>query len=311
MAVKILKENYGQPLRNLEVVSLAEEEGSRFPYAFWGSKNLVGMAKRQDVEEIKDFNGVPFVEAMRNTGFQFRNEDQGVRKDLKAFVEIHVEQGAVLEAEGKSVGIVTAIVGQRRFTIDIIGEANHAGTTPMDYRKDTLHAASKMINIILDLAKKYGDPLVATVGKIQAKPNVVNVVPGQTMFTLDVRHTDIDILNKYTQEVTEKLNEIASEFRVKINIDMWMDANPVPMDENIVKIIQKQCDVNGLNYKMMHSGAGHDAQIMAQFVPTGLLFVPSHNGISHSPQEYTDPKDLAEGVQALANTLYELAYKDE
>ncbi|KAB7705042.1 hydantoinase/carbamoylase family amidase, partial [Bacillus aerolatus] len=163
LAIKYLKKQYGQPKRNLEIVSLAEEEGSRFPYCFWGSKNVVGMANREDVETIADFEGVPFVRAMKESGFAFRDESNAPRQDLKAFVEIHIEQGNVLETEKKSVGVVYSIVGQRRFTIEVTGEANHAGTTPMGYRKDAVYAASHMIYEIISLAKQQGDPLVATV----------------------------------------------------------------------------------------------------------------------------------------------------
>lgn len=310
LAVNYLKETYGQPIRNLEVVSLAEEEGSRFPFAFWGSKNVIGIANSQDVEGMEDFNGISFMEAMHHCGFDFRKDSRGLRKDMKAFVEIHVEQGGVLEKEGKSVGVVGAIVGQKRYTIQVSGEANHAGTTPMSYRKDAVHAASKMIATILDIAKEHGDPLVATAGKIQVKPNIVNVVPENALFTLDVRHTDKEILDNYTDEAIQKMKEIATDFGVEIDIDMWMDADPVPMNEKIIHIIKDQCEKNGLNYKMMHSGAGHDAQIFAPRVPTGLLFVPSHNGISHSPKEHTELADLAEGVKALTNAIYELAYKE-
>lgn len=310
LSVKYLRETYGKPLRNIEIVSLAEEEGSRFPYAFWGSKNLVGTAKFQEVESIKDFNGIAFIDAMTDSGFQFKESNRELRKDLKAFLEIHIEQGGVLEKEKKSVGVVSSIVGQKRYTIQLDGDSNHAGTTPMGYRRDTVYTASKMIKEIIDLANTKGDPLVSTVGKIQAEPNIVNVVPGRTLFTLDTRHTDKKLLDEYTDEVIKKLNEIALEENIGLEIDLWMDANPVPMDEKIINLIQKQCKENGLNFKMMHSGAGHDAQIIAPFIPTGLLFVPSHNGISHSPKEFTETVDLLEGVKALSGILYELAYKE-
>lgn len=309
VAIKYLKEKYGQPLRNIEVVSMAEEEGSRFPYVFWGVKNIFGIAKREDVEGITDVKGIPFVQAMRDAGFNFRKEDSKIRNDIKAFIEAHVEQGGVLEIEKKSVGVVGNIVGQRRFNIEVKGEANHAGTTPMGYRKDAVYVSSLIVNSIMDMAKKYSDPLVATVGKIEVKPNIVNVVPGNALFTLDVRHTHKDILVKFTEEVTVKMKEIAFETGVEIKVDMWMDADPVPMDPVLVQAVKEQCDKNGLNYKMMHSGAGHDSQIMAQFVPTAMLFVPSHKGISHSPLEYTEPRDLGEGVKALIGAIYELAYK--
>ncbi|MBU3180832.1 allantoate deiminase [Clostridium psychrophilum] len=309
VAVKYLKEKYGKPLRNIEIVSIAEEEGSRFPYTFWGSKNIFGIAKTEDVENIKDENGISFVDDMRKCGFDFKNEHNKIRDDLKVFLEVHIEQGGVLEIEKKSVGIVTNIVGQRRFNINIKGQANHAGTTPMRYRKDALVISSSIINLIMDLAKKYGDPLVATVGKIEVMPNIVNVVPGNSLFTLDIRHTDKNILVKFTDDIILKIKKIASKEKVEINIDMWMDVDPVPMNKDIVKVVKNQCDKFGVNYKIMYSGAGHDSQIVAKFVPTAMLFVPSHNGISHSPEEYTLAKDLAEGVKILIHSIYELAYK--
>ncbi|WP_120464436.1 allantoate deiminase [Paenibacillus aceti] len=310
LAVKYLKETYGQPLRNLQVVSMAEEEGSRFPYAFWGSKNIVGTAKREEVQNIADFDGIAFVDAMRECGFRFRDESAEIRRDLKAFVEIHIEQGSVLEKEGQSVGVVHSIVGQRRFTIEVNGEANHAGTTPMGYRKDAVQAASAMICDIINRAKQHGDPLVATVGKIEVKPNVVNVVPGHALFTLDVRHTEKSEIIQFTEEITASLKRIAEDMGVELNIDMWMDADPVPMDGRIVEVIERQCKEKGLNYRLMHSGAGHDSQILAELTPTAMIFVPSRDGISHNPAEYTEPHDLAEGVKALIGTLYKLAYQE-
>ncbi|MBR2568044.1 MAG: allantoate deiminase [Paenibacillus sp.] len=309
MAMKALRQEHGQPLRTLEVVSFAEEEGSRFPYTFWGSKNLAGMAKKEDVQEIQDFNGVPFVDAMKQAGFGFRDESSTLRSDIKAFVELHIEQGSVLEHEQLSVGVVHSIVGQRRFTIEIHGEANHAGTTPMGYRKDAVHAAGRMIQQILDLAQAYGDPLVSTVGKIDVKPNVVNVVPGNALFTLDIRHTDKKELIRFTDEVTELMKRTAESLGVEITIDMWMDEDPVPMNAEIIQVLEKQCEKHHIPFKLMHSGAGHDSQIMAKFVPTAMLFVPSRKGISHNPEEYTSPEHLADGIRALTYALYELAYE--
>lgn len=309
MAMKTLRQEHGQPLRTLEVVSFAEEEGSRFPYTFWGSKNLAGMAKKEDVQEIQDFNGVPFVDAMKQAGFGFRDESSTLRSDIKAFVELHIEQGSVLEHEQLSVGVVHSIVGQRRFTIEIHGEANHAGTTPMGYRKDAVHAAGRMIQQILDLAQTYGDPLVSTVGKIDVKPNVVNVVPGNALFTLDIRHTDKKELIRFTDEVTELMKRTAESLGVEITIDMWMDEDPVPMNAEIIQVLEKQCEEHHIPFKLMHSGAGHDSQIMAKFVPTAMLFVPSRKGISHNPEEYTSPEHLADGIRALTYALYELAYE--
>lgn len=309
LALKYLKKHFGQPLRNIEVVSMAEEEGSRFPYAFWGSKNILGLGRKEDVQDMTDFEGIPFVEAMSKAGFRFKDDETAKREDIKAFVELHVEQGSVLETEKIPVAVVYSIVGQRRFTVEITGEANHAGTTPMGYRKDSVFAASQMIYEIISMAKKEGDPLVTTVGKIEAEPNIVNVVPGKAIFTIDVRHTNKEVLVNFTEQMVERINQISAEHGVETVVDMWMDADPVPMDANVVQLIENQFKNNELNYKLMHSGAGHDSQIYAPSVPTAMLFVPSRKGISHNPDEYTEPKDLAEGVKGLIGALYELGYK--
>ncbi|SJZ52300.1 allantoate deiminase [Pilibacter termitis] len=310
LAVKYLKETYGQPLRSLEVISMAEEEGSRFPYAFWGSKNIWGLAKRSDVENATDANGVPFVTAMRESGFDFRDEDNRFRNDIKAFVEIHIEQGNVLERIGKSVGVVNAIVGQKRYTITLSGEANHAGTTPMEYRRDAIYGYSKIVSQSIEKANAQGNPTVLTFGHVEVMPNTVNVVPGKVVFSMDCRHTDQGKLNEFTQILENDMKQIAEELGLAIDIDCWMDEKPVPMCEKIVKVLETSCQEQGLDYQLMHSGAGHDSQIFAQFVPTAMLFVPSIAGISHNPAEATETKDLVEGVKALVSSLYKLAYEE-
>ncbi|PSR21552.1 MAG: allantoate amidohydrolase [Sulfobacillus acidophilus] len=310
LAVKYLKERYGTPRRNLEVVSFAEEEGSRFPYAFWGSKNLVGTARTDQVENICDAEGIQFVDAMRESGFDFRDPSEPGRKDLKAFVEIHIEQGSVLETEHKTVGVVTSIVGQRRLSVKLTGQTNHAGTTPMGYRKDTAFAASHMIYEIISDAKASGDPLVATVGKIEVRPNMVNVVPGYAEFSVDIRHTDKILFDAFTNRITQKLHDLAAYHGVDITIERWMDEDPVQMSDQVIAAIETSCKNLGLDYKVMHSGAGHDSQILAPFVPTAMVFVPSRGGISHSPAEYTEPMYLAAGVKVLVETLYNMAYQE-
>lgn len=310
LAIKHLKETYGEPLRNLEVVSMAEEEGSRFPFAFWGSKNIFGLVDKQDVLYAEDTEGILFTDAMKQAGFDFRNEAETLRDDIKAFVEIHIEQGNVLENTGKQVAVVNNIVGQKRYDITLKGEANHAGTTPMGFRHDTVYAMSKMISESIDKAKEWGDPLVLTFGHIDVKPNTVNVVPGETFFTMDCRHTEGDVLNSFTKEVESLFRKIASELEIDINIDIWLDEDPVPMSKEVVKVLEEACQETGLNYTTMHSGAGHDSQIFALHVPTAMIFVPSIGGISHNPAEATKTEDLVEGVKALTASLYKLAYEE-
>ncbi|SDH97465.1 allantoate deiminase [Propionivibrio dicarboxylicus] len=306
LAVKHLLETCGRPKKSLEIISMAEEEGSRFPYVFWGSKNIFGLARPEDVTHLKDGQGVGFVDAMRGCGFDFG--DGKVKDDLDAFIELHIEQGNFLEEENVTVGVVNSIVGQKRYNITLRGEANHAGTTLMRYRKDTVECLSRIVVHCLDKAKAAGDPLVLTFGKVVPKPNTVNVVPGETLFTMDCRHTDAAFLQAFTAELEADMKAIAAKAGIDIEIDNWMNEKPVSMDANVVSIIERVCRARQLNYKVMHSGAGHDSQIFAPRVPTGMIFVPSIKGISHNPAEDTKLEDLCEGIKALAYTLHELAY---
>lgn len=308
IAIDYLNKKYGKPRRTLEVVSMAEEEGSRFPYVFWGSKNIFGIANQADVQGIKDNKGVGFVDAMRECGFDFAGANTQ-RKDIKTFVELHIEQGKVLETEGKSIGLVTSIVGQRRYNITLHGEANHAGTTPMSYRKDTVYAFSKICSQSIDKARALGDPLVLTFGKVEPKPNTVNVVPGDILFTMDCRHTDKEALVAFSDSIIADIETLTAEMGIACEVDLWMDEDPIPMDPQVTDLIDSALAKSGANYRRMHSGAGHDAQIFAPRVPTGMIFIPSIAGISHNPAEETQLKDRVQGVEALINVLYELAYK--
>ncbi|HAR86880.1 MAG TPA: allantoate amidohydrolase [Clostridium sp.] len=309
LAIKQLLEAYGRPKKNLEVISLAEEEGSRFPYVFWGSKNVFGIADNKDVENIEDMNGINFVDAMHQCGFDFKKDNTCSIPDVKAFVELHIEQGNTLEMEGKSVGVISSIVGQKRYNINLKGEANHAGTTLMKYRRDVMQVFAKIVTESIEKAKAMGDPLVLTFGKVLVKPNTVNVVPGEALFTMDCRHTDKEVLHSFTKEIEEDMKRIAKEADVEIEIDNWMDEDPVPMDSDLINVIENVCKNENLNYKVMHSGAGHDSQIIAPRIPTGMIFVPSIKGISHNPAEDTKVEDINMGIEALKATLYQLAYK--
>lgn len=306
-AMEYLVSTYGQPKRSMEVISLAEEEGSRFPTVFWGSKNFVGEANNQEVAEITDANGLRFVDEMRRQGFDFKAV-QTKREDIKAFVEIHIEQGSVLEKEQLQVAVVNNIVGQRRYTVVLKGQANHAGTTPMGYRHDAVYGFAKICSEAIDRAKEVGDPLVLTFGKVIPKPNTVNVVPGEVEFSIDCRHTDAAALKEFTEALEVRMKEIAAEHELGIEIELWMDELPIPMDQTIVDVIESQAEKGNYKYRMMHSGAGHDSQIIAPHYPTAMIFVPSIGGISHNPAENTNIEDLIEGIKILTDTLYELAY---
>lgn len=310
LAVRYLLEKYGKPLRSMEVISMAEEEGSRFPTVFWGSKNFVHEAKKEDVKDIADSDGKKFVDEMHRQGFDFRDESQALRKDIRSFLEIHIEQGSVLEKEKLQIGVVNNIVGQKRYSVTLTGEANHAGTTPMGYRKDAVYGFSKICSETIDRAYEIGDPLVCTFGKVEPKPNTVNVVPGEVVFTIDCRHTDSKALKDFADEFEKRVKEVADKLELKADIDLWMDEAPVPLSEKVVEKIETAAKEEKVKYKIMHSGAGHDSQVIAPYFPTAMIFVPSINGISHNPAENTDIDDLVTGVEVMAKALYQLAYKD-
>lgn len=310
LAIQYLLDTYGKPLRSLEAVSFSEEEGVRFSYTYWGSKSFAGLTKKEETLSVIDLEGVSIAQAMEESGFYYNiDEDKKFREDIKAYLELHIEQGNVLEINKQSVGIVTGIVGVRRYHVTLKGQSNHAGTTPMGYRRDAVYGFSKICGAAIEKAEKQGEPLVLTFGKVIVKPNAANVIPGEVKFSIDCRHTDRKELIDFTEELKEYMRFAASEMGLAINIEMILDEPPVMMNENIVTMLKDVCESQQMHYRVMHSGAGHDAQIIAPFVPSGMIFVPSIGGISHNPEEHTRTEDLADGVMVLAKALYELAYK--
>ncbi|WP_436966100.1 allantoate deiminase [Staphylococcus shinii] len=311
VAMQSLKAEHGQPLRSLEVLALAEEEGSRFPYAFWGSKNFFNLAKSEDVNDIADGEGINFKAAMNNAGFDYRNEDNDYSY-IKSFIEVHIEQGKVLETEQKATGVVNGIVGQKRYTINLKGEANHAGTTPMGLRRDAVVAFSKIATELTDKARTIGDPLVITFGRVDPVPNTVNVVPGEVTFSIDCRHINQEALNDFAKTIDDCIRTVSEQEGVEYDINLWMDEAPTMMDESLVKVVEQAAEqvVGSNDSKMMPSGAGHDSQIFAKYIPTAMLFVPSINGVSHNVTEETNIEDLVKGIEVLKQVLYQLAYEE-
>lgn len=307
LAMKALLQEYGRPKKSLRIICLAEEEGSRFPYVFWGSKNLFGLANNEDVLNICDSQGVQFVDAMHEAGFDFLREKPAFC-DLDAWIELHIEQGPTLDAHHEDLGIVTSIAGQHRWDIHLEGVQNHAGTTMMSYRHDVVDCMSHIIAENLDKAKRAGDPLVLTFGRIDVVPNQVNIVPGEVTFSMNCRHTDKAFLDQFLQELEANIRTTAASYGIQAHIDKWMADDPTPLHQDMIQLLKNQAESHGYAYRMMHSGAGQDTQIFAPFVRSGMIFVPSNKGISHAPEEQTDPKDAVHAVQLLAHALHALAY---
>jgi len=307
LAASRLYKKHGAPKTAIEVIAFSEEEGARFTYNFWGSKAVIGDVDWTAAKDLKDRAGIRMEEALEGCGFSY-SQDCAKRTDIKSFVELHIEQGDVLEMEGMEIGVVTSIVGYKKFNIEIFGEANHAGTTPMSYRKDAGFSSTKIISELIKCAKEYGEPLVTTIGQIEFKPNLANVVPGYAQFSLDTRHTDGELLNRFQAEALAIVERITAEDKTTFNFRAIFDDPPIPMDDAIMDTILKACENQGVKYRKIHSGAGHDAQIMSRIVPVGMIFVPSKDGISHSPNEFTEPKQLEKGVEVLEDALFRLAY---
>lgn len=308
LALGELKQKYGKPSVNLEVVSLCEEEGSRFPLACWGSGMITGAYTFRDIKDVRDSDGVEFMTAMKAAGFGLTDQDYQARDDLQAFIELHIEQGPTLEKLEKQVGIVQTIVGQKRFRITINGETNHAGTTLMKWRKDPLHGSVNMIHDLNEICNEYDEGLVTTVGQLFVTPNVPNVIPGEVEFTVDARHPKESILNDFCERFSSSFLKIAEEMGLGLALNKWLEMEPVPMDGNLNEKVQEICVKNNVSYHVMNSGAGHDAQLFARICPAAILFVPSQAGISHSPFEYTSIGDLETGLQVLTQLLHQLAY---
>ncbi|MFC4103077.1 Zn-dependent hydrolase [Paenibacillus xanthanilyticus] len=308
-ALAYLSRTFGPPKRTLEVVSFCEEEGSRFPVTYWGSGHVCGKQDWAIASAASDPDGITLREAMETAGFGAPEQPDCRRSDLAAYVELHIEQGIVLERGCEQIGIVETIVGQRRYAVTLAGESNHAGTTPMGLRKDALAGAAEMIAALEAMALEQGDPLVATVGRLDAEPNTPNVVAGRVRFTLDIRLDREEALARFCALALARLESIAARRGLAFEAVNWLASSPVPMDASLAALLERASEAAGLSHRRMVSGAGHDAQLMAGLCPSAMLFVPSRGGISHSPDEYTAPAQLEDGVRVLAAALHELAYR--
>lgn len=308
LALQYLRETCGAPRRTIEVVSFCEEEGSRFPLAYWGSGNIAGRYSLGAVPEVADKEGVTLAAAMREAGFGQKRYPPPERRDIAEFIELHIEQGFVLEKENKTIGIVVGIVGQKRYTVRVKGAANHAGTTPMKYRNDALAGACAMVGWVEQRAQDEPEPFVSTVGQLEVLPNSSNVIPGQVYFTVDVRDAAADRLAAFCLELRQAFAAIARERELTVEVEEWMDMAPVRMNPAMNAELAAICEAKRLPWRHMFSGAGHDTQVISRICPSTMLFVPSHNGISHSPLESSSTAELAAGVEVLAEWLYKRAY---
>lgn len=300
---------FGQPKKTIQVVAFCEEEGSRFPFTYTGSKFLANRLPN-NVYTLVDSQGISVEEARRNAVTKLsRHYPVKIGLPPTHYFELHIEQGPVLENRQTEIGIVSAICGQKRFNLTIDGISNHAGTTPQHLRVDALQLSVKIIAQLQDYAQLIGEPLVYTTGNLEVFPNIANVVPGHVKFSIDVRHPDFTILEKFEAKIKTLLKDLEAILpAATFTLDRWTNVKPEKMSAELQKKLEALCQTENLSYLSLPSGAGHDTQIINQICSTALLFVPSVNGISHSPLEYTAPEDLERGKFLLKKAIYELAY---
>ena len=280
---------------DLEIFGFNFEESSSLGGTF-GSRAILGLA---------DTSTPNMVEAMKE--YHLTEEQiRGAKIDgskYKSYLELHIEQGGTLDREKLDIGIVTGIIGVCRYDIIANGISNHAGTTKMEYRKDALVAMSKLIVKINDLALAYGDNFVATVGMINVEPGAENVVPGRCKVTLEMRHMKKEMYENFIKEIMEYSKSIPD---AEFDFIPLIEKSSVQSDARIMDLMEKACKDCGVKYIRMPSGAGHDANPMAHFMPMGMIFVPSKDGVSHSRFEWTDWEYVDKGADVLYHTILEL-----
>jgi allantoate deiminase len=291
---------------SIEVIAFSEEEGVRFGVPFIGSR---AVAVRFDpaLLNCEDSEGITLQAAIRDFGLDPNMiEDTVLDQDAIGFVEIHIEQGPVLESEGLGLAVVSGIVGQTRLTLEFTGQANHAGTTPMRLRHDAMAAAAEWISDVESLALATKG-LVATVGKVDVEPNVGNVVPGKASVSLDVRHAHDASRTSAVEKLIEKANSIAERRGLALQRTDRLDQPAVPMDERLTSFLADAIEAAGMPLKQIASGAGHDAMVMAARVPTAMLFLRSPGGISHHPAEAVREEDVEAALHVGRKFLERLA----
>ncbi|MFZ9911110.1 MAG: Zn-dependent hydrolase [Ilumatobacteraceae bacterium] len=294
-----------EPRRPLAVGIFTDEEGARYAPDMLGSLVYVGGMLPETAHDVIGIDGTRLGDELERIGYLGATPCPGVVPH--AFVELHIEQGPLLEVNQIRIGAVTGVQGISWQEVTIEGQSNHAGTTPMHLRKDPAFAAAKLTVFLRDLATRLAGNQVCTVGKIDVHPNLTNVVPSKVVMTLDVRNTDESILQSAEADIARFCEELAVAERVRIVRRPLARFEPVIFDDRVVDLVESVARDRGNSVQRMPSGAGHDAQMLARLCPTGMIFVPSHGGLSHNVNEHTDEADLVSGANILLDVMLRLA----
>ncbi len=301
--IEVLNENKIVTTHPLEVIIFSNEEGYTI-----GSSMLVKQYSPEAVK-VKSQSGLTIADGIKAIGGNPDSLNQVIRKkgDLTAFIELHIEQGGILEQENTQIGVVEGIVGIEKWNITIEGVANHAGTTPMNLRQDALLSAAKLIIAVNEVITSYEGKQVGTIGKIVAEPGAYNVIPGKVVLGMEIRDLSIKKIGQLFHDIKNKADSIATATGTKISfVQPSKPVEPALANRSIQNKIENSAKTLGFTYKYMQSGAGHDSQDMALICPIGMIFVPSVAGISHSPKEFTKAVDMANGTNVLLHTILAL-----
>ena len=295
-----------QTRRPVEVVAWTNEEGGRFPPCTMGSAVFTGARRLAEFLDVRDNEGVALRDALRETlaatpGAQHR----AFNTPVAAYVEAHIEQGPLLEHACKAIGVVTGVQGLRWFNVEVSGKTDHAGTTPLASRRDALRDAIAIINALEDLTRDPHDVVRFTVGRMLVTPNSPNSVPSHVLFSVDIRHPDADTIRGLGDAVEAVACKAAA--RCTVRVSPTLSDDPCPFDAKVMDLVERCAGELGLPAMRLASGAGHDAMYMARVCPSGMIFVPCENGVSHNEAENATPEDLAAGARVLTAALIELA----
>lgn len=301
--VRTLRDNNLQLNHPIDVIVFTDEENTMI-----GGQAIAGTALLHTPERYHPNVGDSIQTCLKTLGGNWDSlvTAQRSRSDIAAFVELHVEQGAVLEQTGTEIGIVQGVVGMQRYAITILGQANHAGTTPMDQRQDALVAAAQIILTVQAIAQQMPNQPVATVGYLTVLPNAVNIVPGKVELSVDMRDLSQECLNEMLHQLQQKIEAIATETHTTIQIAPLLQVEPTLAAPHVQRAIETVCEMLNLSHRPMPSRAGHDAMEIGRFTDMGMIFVPSQSGVSHSEAEFTSPEQCTQGANVLLHTLLAL-----
>lgn len=309
-AIRTIIENGIKTLNSLEFVVFSEEEGSNFGSTLAGSKAMVGYYSVDDLKKLKNPLGISMYDMAKRAGYDPDKVTHQVLKhgEVKAMLELHIEQSIVLESKNIPIGIVEAIAGMQAFEIVLKGVANHAGATPMSLRNDPMATAAKIMAHIEDLAKiTPSGSTVATVGRIFCEPNISNVIPENVLFTLDARDVDNHILNQFVSDVRQKLIDESALHGVSSNMHFLGSSDAIILDKLTVELLENEAKARNIPFMRMNSGAVHDSSILSAVTKAGMIFIPSVNGRSHVPEEDSRYEDIELGCNMLLGSLLKLA----